>query len=68
MPGEQWTDELTRVDGVRITRHPDDATAWIVVADGVSIDVCPCCDKRLLSTRSARMVADVVYPVRRPAA
>lgn len=67
--GGQWINEFTRCDGVKIEMNPMDCDTWVVIADGTnSISTCPCCDKPLATLRAARMVADVVYPVRRPAA
>jgi len=69
MSDKRWNDDNTRVDGVRIMRHPHDANAWIIVAhEGASVDECPCCGKPMISTKAARLVADIVYPVRLPAA
>lgn len=62
---DQWVSDHLRRDGVRIERNPDDSDAWIVLAvGGQSIDQCPCCGKTLPNLRAARLVADLVYPLR----
>jgi len=53
-----------RSDRLQVVRRPNGF--WSVVphaADQAQIDDCPCCDKPLLSSRAAKLIANIVYPL-----
>jgi len=59
-----WTEDV-RADGVRVERLAGDGERFRIDAgDGETLDVCPCCSKSLPTARAAKLVADVVYPIR----
>jgi hypothetical protein len=63
-----WDSEgMRRDDGIEIRKHQDGS--WMVFRppleheqQGTIISYCPCCLKAMPTDRSARLVADVVWP------
>ena len=59
-----WLSPFARSDGLTIRRSSGDGETWVVcMPDKPNIYHCPCCDKPLLTPRSAQMIADAVYPI-----
>jgi hypothetical protein len=61
MPG--WSGNL-RDDGVHVYEHEG---RWVIAVDEANhVWLCPCCDRDMLTSRAAKLVADAEYPLRRP--
>jgi hypothetical protein len=59
-----WIDDAHRRDGIRVAPMPGIDEAYMIIGHGVSIELCPCCERRMATQRAARLVADLVYPMR----
>jgi hypothetical protein len=55
-----WLNNTKRSDGLYVFKSAD---TWAIRYKGNVIEVCPCCDRSMLSARSARLVADAYYPL-----
>ena len=60
----RWTDNK-RSDGCAIVQGVD---SWVIMPadEGLPLALCPCCDKPFATPRSARLVADFMFPLRAP--
>jgi hypothetical protein len=61
-----WQD-CKRRDGLTVHEQPDGTWA-IRPLEGASVVSCPCCDRLLRSRRMAMILAETMFPFRRPAA
>ena len=61
---EQRWDKGERTDGLAIVNGID---GWVIMpsAEGLPIDKCPCCDKPFGTMQAARLVADMLFPMKR---
>jgi hypothetical protein len=59
---DKWVSDTKRSDGLFVHKLATDN--WAIRFKSVSVTACPCCDKPLVSLRSARLVADAAYPLR----
>ena len=56
-----------RTDGVRVQQMADGN--WLVIGpNNHELDKCPCCNKPLVTTRIAKLVADAWFPTQDNAA
>jgi hypothetical protein len=59
---ERWTNSC-RIDGLKVMKTPEDR--WLIMprSEGLPVSVCPCCDKPFATAQSARLCADVLFPI-----
>ena len=60
VPG--WTGTTRSHDGVEISRIESGAFVARFRNGGTAILACPCCNKRALTERAAKLIADYCYP------
>jgi hypothetical protein len=59
-----WTED-DRADGARIVQRDSGRFAVDLGEGRGSLDTCPCCGKTFPTARSAKLVADAMYPMTR---
>jgi len=61
-----WSGQWRR-DGLAVIISPETSCYIILPGDDRrAVDICPCCDRRLMNREAAMLVADAVYPLPAP--